>query len=189
MPIPPPRRAAARPHPIFKSPKRNSNLNELPWATVAIGVGLVVSLLFTEAYGLTVGGMIVPGYMALYIQTPMTIVATIAAALLTLLVVRQISRFAIVYGRRRVVITMLVGFLLGELLRQFLTPASNWFLSGDRLNTPGAAADYGITVIGFVIPGLIALWMDRTSILQTLSPLTAATAVVHLVLIAMGLSL
>ena len=48
-------------------------------ATVSIAIGLIVSLLFTEWFGLSGGGMIVPGYLALYIDRPGSILLTLGA--------------------------------------------------------------------------------------------------------------
>ncbi|MDA8746244.1 poly-gamma-glutamate biosynthesis protein PgsC [Rubripirellula amarantea] len=156
----------------------------MEWVTVSIGLGLIVSLLFTEAFGLSVGGMIVPGYLALHFNRPMTVVMTLVAAVLTFAVVRLISKHAIVFGRRRVVLTMLIGFAIGESLRQLFFMQAGWSAGPDVVADP---ATISIGVIGFVIPGLIALWIDRTSMLQTLSPLFAASGLVHLVLVVMGM--
>ena len=156
----------------------------MEWVTVSIGLGLIVSLLFTEAFGLSVGGMIVPGYLALHFDQPMTVVMTLVAAVLTFGLVRLISKHAIVFGRRRVVLTMLVGFAIGETLRQLFLMQATWSAGPDQPVDPAAVS---VSVIGFVIPGLIALWIDRTSLLQTLSPLFAASGLVHLVLVVMGL--
>lgn len=156
----------------------------MEWIVVSIGLGLIVSLLFTEAFGLSVGGMIVPGYLALHFDQPLNVLFTLAAAILTWQAVRWISKHAIVFGRRRVVLMMLAGFLIGELLRQSLA----WFsLSMIDHQLLGWTDPMGITVIGFVIPGLIALWIDRTSVMQTLSPLFAASGLVHMLLILVGL--
>lgn len=155
----------------------------MEWLAVSIGLGLVISLLFTEAFGLSVGGMIVPGYLALHFNRPATVVMTVLAALLTWAIVRAISQHAIVFGRRRVVMTMLVGFALGEAMRQGFLLAASITGSPDVANTANESA---VTVIGFVIPGLIALWIDRTSVLQTLSPLFAASGLVHCALIMIG---
>jgi poly-gamma-glutamate biosynthesis protein PgsC/CapC len=171
----------------------------MEWVAVSIGLGLIVSLLFTEAFGLSVGGMIVPGYLALHFDRPGTVVATIAAAIVTFAIVRLISKVAIVFGRRRVVLTMLIGFAIGESLRQVFM----WYTSYSVANDPNISAtastllesggssvdiaDASVSVIGFVIPGLIALWIDRTSLLQTLSPLFAASGLVHLTLVVLGL--
>ena len=55
--------------------------------TVAIGVGLAVSLLFSEMFGLAAGGMVVPGYCALFLNRPFNIALTLIAALLITLAV------------------------------------------------------------------------------------------------------
>ena len=150
----------------------------MEWIAVSIGIGLIVSLLFTEAFGLNVGGMIVPGYLAMYLDGPATIVLTLLAALVTWGCVRTMNRWAILFGRRRVVITMLLGFAVACLIRTFAAS-----LATNTLETQWA----GVTVIGFVIPGLVALWMDRTGLVQTLSPLIVATSLVRLVLVLLSI--
>ena len=40
----------------------------------AIGIGLVLSLIFSETLGLAAGGMVVPGYAALMIQDRKSVV-------------------------------------------------------------------------------------------------------------------
>ena len=37
---------------------------------IAIGIGIVISLVLTETLGVTAGGVIVPGYIALYLHEP-----------------------------------------------------------------------------------------------------------------------
>ncbi|MEZ5302916.1 MAG: poly-gamma-glutamate biosynthesis protein PgsC/CapC [Verrucomicrobiales bacterium] len=56
--------------------------------TAAIGIGLAISLLFSELFGLAAGGLVVPGYFALYLNHPIVIAMTVAAALATYLIVR-----------------------------------------------------------------------------------------------------
>ena len=152
---------------------------------VSIAVGLVISLLFTEAFGLTVGGMIVPGYLALYLNKPATVILTIAAAFITWGLVRLVHRYTILYGRRRVVITMVIGFSVGLAIRGVI--ATLLMATADPLTGAADPAVAMAAVIGFIIPGLIALWMDRTGPVMTLSPLLVASVVVRLVLIAAGL--
>ena len=43
---------------------------------LAIGVGMCLSLLLTETLGVTAGGVIVPGYIALFLHEPIQIVVT-----------------------------------------------------------------------------------------------------------------
>jgi gamma-polyglutamate biosynthesis protein CapC len=155
---------------------------------IAIGIGLVVSLLFTEAFGLSVGGMIVPGYLAMSMSNPLSIVATIVAAMTTYGILQLVDRRAILFGRRRVVVTMVLGFAVSALMRMV---TEQW--TKLPLDSAGMSLDewqvavLGTTVIGFVIPGLIALWMSRIGIVRTVSPLVTATALVHLVLLLVGI--
>lgn len=142
------------------------NLELLP---LSVGIGLAVSLLFTEAFGIAAGGMIVPGYLALALARPMDVVATVAAGFITFIIVHAISAFVVVYGRRRTVLMILFGYLTGMLLRT---------LPGVAIDTPE------IHVIGYIIPGLIAIWLDRQGVVETLAAMTTASIVVRLVLVA-----
>ncbi len=137
---------------------------------VAIGLGLAMSLIFSEAFGLAAGGMVVPGYIALALAEPWRVVGTVVAAIVTFLVVRLMGRFMLLYGRRHLVMAILVGFLAGHATRVFFgRPEFPEFLSFEA--------------IGYIIPGLIAYWMERQGALQTLMSMLMAAALVRLVLI------
>jgi gamma-polyglutamate biosynthesis protein CapC len=137
---------------------------------LSVGIGLAVSLLFTEVFGLAAGGLIVPGYIALYLTRPIEVGLTLAAGFLTFAAVHALSTVIILYGRRRTVLMILLGFVVGALIR-----------SATRNITPTIPDDYA--VIGFIIPGLIATWLDRQGILATVCSLTTASVVVRFVLI------
>ena len=132
---------------------------------VSVGVGLVVSLLFSELFGLAAGGLVVPGYLALSLNRPLSVVLTLAVALVTVGLMHGLTHFMILYGRRRTALTILVGYALAMISRSI----------------PGA--DTGDTVIGFIIPGLIALWMMRQGIVQTVTSIITVSVMVRLVLI------
>ena len=136
---------------------------------LSIGVGLVVSLLFSELFGLVPGGLVVPGYIALYLHRPGEVLLTLAAALITFALVRAASSAVIIYGRRRTVLMVLTGYLVGLALRQ---------LAGgyDGLGTQ-------LDLIGHIIPGLIAIWLDRQGVTETVSALVTVSAVVRLLLV------
>lgn len=137
---------------------------------IAIGLGLAMSLVFSEAFGLAAGGMVVPGYIALALAEPWRVVGTVAAAIVTFLIVRLMGRFMLLYGRRHLVMVILVGFLAGHATRVFFgRPEFPEFLSFEA--------------IGYIIPGLIAYWMERQGALQTLMSMLMAAALVRLVLI------
>ncbi len=136
----------------------------------AIAIGLVLSLAFSETLGLATGGMIVPGYVALHLHQPTRMLATVVISLATLGIMRFFSNYAFIYGRRRTVILLLTGFLLGQASHQLL-----------RVATLGGILDFAS--IGYIIPGLIADWMERQGVVETLSALAIAATLVRLLLI------
>ncbi len=135
----------------------------------AIGLGLVTSLIFSETLGLAAGGMVVPGYLALMIHEPFRILGTIVAALLTFGTLKLMSRYMLIYGRRRIVVSVLVGFVFGAASRDLLV-----------LQLHDAPLD--LSTIGYVIPGLIANWMERQGVVQTLCVMTTTAVLVRLLL-------
>jgi poly-gamma-glutamate biosynthesis protein PgsC/CapC len=137
----------------------------------SVGLGLVVSLVFSETLGLAAGGMVVPGYMALMIHDPWRIAGTIAVSLLTYYTIMLLSNYMFIYGRRRTVMIIIVGFLYGWLSRHF-------FIFG----LPGGVS-LEFQAIGFIIPGLIANWMERQGIIQTITTMIVAAVFVRLLLI------
>jgi len=135
----------------------------------AIGLGLVLSLVFSETLGLAAGGMVVPGYIALMIHQPLRILGTIVVALATFFTVKLQSNYMFLYGRRRTVMIIMVGFCFGWASRELfvITPS-------------------GLTVefqaIGYIIPGLIANWMERQGVVQTISMMIVAGVLVRMFL-------
>ena len=163
---------------------------------LAIGVGLLVTLLVTEAFGIAAGGLVVPGYMALKIMQPVNFTLTIVVALAAFAVIRVLSSFMVIYGRRMTALTILTAYLLGALLELLigggiafeLVPNDPSLAGGDagtdalsQQITDPVFVELG--VIGYIIPGLIALWFNRQGILQTLSALIVTSVLVRLTLI------
>ena len=138
--------------------------------TLSIGLGLCISLLFSEFFGIAAGGMVVPGYVALYLNRPVVIITTVLVSLLTYFIVNALGAFIIIYGRRRTVLMILLGFLLGWLVR-LLEPV------------PLGPQVVELSIVGYIIPGLIAIWMDRQGILETVSALAISSTLVRLILI------
>ena len=138
--------------------------------SISIGIGLVISLVFSEMLGLTAGGMVVPGYIALYLDRPVIIIFTCAVSYLTYFIVHALSAVTIIYGRRRTVLMILVGFALGTLLRSF-----------GSVELPMTTVE--LTSMGYIIPGLIAIWIDRQGLVESLSTIVIASVIVRLLLI------
>ena len=127
-------------------------------------IGLLISLAIIGLTGVYPGGIIVPSYLVLFISEPERIAGTLVAAVLTLFVYLLVSRRLILFGRRRFVFLILVGGLWSILWRTLfpaLFPLSIEF-----------------TVIGWVIPGLIANHFERQGVLVTLGSLLTATVAI-----------
>jgi poly-gamma-glutamate biosynthesis protein PgsC/CapC len=139
--------------------------------TEAIGAGLVAALLFGELFGLTAGGMVVPGYLAMELNEPVRVLATFAVALVVLLVTRGAGKVTLLYGRRRFAVTLMLGFVVGIIV--------NNVLGVDMTAAPDAHH-----AIGIVIPGLLAHSMDSQGIVVTSSAVVIVSVIVHLGLVA-----
>jgi poly-gamma-glutamate biosynthesis protein PgsC/CapC len=139
--------------------------------TLSIGIGLVVSLIFSETLGKTAGGLVVPGYVALYLTQPVNVALTFLVAMATFAIVRGLSSVLIVFGKRRIVLTLLIGFAITAICRALIGMA--WIGS--------ESTEW--TVIGFIVPSLIALWMDRQGWLDTCTTTITAAVVVRLALV------
>lgn len=150
---------------------------------VSIGVGLLFTLLLTEAFGLAAGGLVVPGYVALKLMQPFSVIITLLAAYLTYLLVRTLASFIVIYGRRKTALMILIGYLLGSffdlVMRSSLILSSTTALSAAGL----AEQQVELAVVGYIIPGLIAIWFERQGVFRTLVGLFLTSVLVRLTLI------
>lgn len=135
----------------------------------AIGLGLIISLVFSETLGLAAGGMVVPGYLALQLHRPFLILGTILVSLLTLATLKLLTNFILIYGRRRTVFAILLGFLFGWMAKGLFV-----------LSLPSTRVE--LASIGYIIPGLIANWMERQGAMKTICIMIVTAVVVRLVL-------
>ena len=78
--------------------------------------GVAVSLLFSELTGLSPAGLVVPGYIALSLQTPWRVLYTLLIAMLAWGAARLLERWMILYGRRRFAVLILLSFLINEVI-------------------------------------------------------------------------
>lgn len=137
-------------------------------AEVTIGLGIVLSLLLSETLGVTAGGIIVPGYIALYIHQPFQVIITLLVAIIVWAIIQILGKQVFLYGKRRIVLALILGFFFGFLSRNFI------FFSQDVVS---------LEVIGNIIPGLIANWMDRQGVIRTISVVILTAVMVKLAII------
>ncbi len=135
----------------------------------AIGIGVMVSFAFYEIVGLSPGGIVVPGYIALFLDQPVRIFITLSVALLTYFAVKILSNYIILYGRRRFLAMVLVSFFLKWLIEEIIIKMP---ISGIELRS-----------IGYIIPGLISNEMRRQGIFPTIYSLVIVSILVRLILL------
>ena len=119
---------------------------------LAITLGLIFSLLSYEVFGLAAGGIVVPGYIALLLSEPDRL------------------KYIFLYGRRQMVMCLLVGCLLANFSRNFLL-------------LDIASSTIQLQAVGWVIPGLIAHWFGKQGIFRTVSVLFITAVMVRLLVI------
>ena len=122
-------------------------------------LGVVVSMIFTEITGLS-AGLIVPGYLVLALHSPGRIVTTLIMASVSVLLCRLASQWLILFGRRR------FAFVL------------NCVLSAWRL--------LPFSVIGILMPGILAREIDRQGFFDAFLAIAATTLFTALILLLIG---
>lgn len=126
-------------------------------------LGIFLSLIFAELTDLSPGGIIVPAYFAMYAYDPKRIAGTIVISLLCVSLIKFMSRFMILYGRRRFAIYMMTGIFL-------------------RLLLGFAFSDISMS-IGYLIPGILGKDIEKQGIVPTLLSLGIVTCLIRIVFI------
>lgn len=137
---------------------------------IAVGLGMILNLLFTETIGLAAGGVVVPGYIAMNLHDPVRVLSTVLVGMITYGLIQLMSRYILIYGRRLLIVSILIGYLIGYGTRLF--PA-----------VPLNRSVIDFTTIGYVIPGLIAYWLNRQGVIETLSAMIIVSVMVRLIII------
>lgn len=123
--------------------------------------GIILSIIFYEITEISPGGLIVPAYVAFYINDPQRIAITIIAGILTFLIVKFISDHIIIYGRRKFAMCIMISFVIRLLVKYF-----NIYIVNEY-----EVYILGGSIIGVIIPGIIAQEIDRHGVIRTVSSL------------------
>lgn len=137
---------------------------------LAITIGLVLSLLSYEVFGLASGGIVVPGYIALQLTHVDRLAGLVVVSLLTYVIIKILSKYIFIYGRRQMVLSILIGVVLANFSRYFLT-----------FNLGSSSIE--LQAVGWVIPGLIAHWFGKQGVFKTLGVLFINSVLVRLIII------
>lgn len=137
---------------------------------LAITLGLIFSLLSYEVFGLAAGGIVVPGYIALQLSHPDRLIGIVGVSLLTFFIIKALGKYTFLYGRRQMVLSLLIGCLLANFSRYFMSID----LTSNTLE---------LQAVGWVIPGLIAHWFGKQGVFKTLNVLFITSVLVRLIII------
>ncbi|WP_218085527.1 poly-gamma-glutamate biosynthesis protein PgsC [Staphylococcus epidermidis] len=132
-------------------------------------VGVVLSLIFAEKFGINPAGLVVPGYLALIFDQPIMLLSVLIISCLTYFIVSNgISKWVILYGRRKFAAMILTGMVIKFIfdLLYPLTPFEMVEVSG----------------IGIVIPGIIANTIQKQGVVITLSTTMLLTCITYIIL-------
>lgn len=92
---------------------------------ISLILGVLLSLIFAEKTGIVPAGLVVPGYLALVFNQPVFILVVLSVSLLTYVIVRfGLSKFMILYGRRKFAAMLITGIAL-KLIFDFFYPVSH----------------------------------------------------------------
>jgi len=133
-------------------------------------LGIVVSLFVSETTGYSPGGIVVAGYIALFFGQPVWLAASLAVTFITFGIVRMIESHMLLFGRRLFAVYVLTGLIVSQLAMV--------------ASRGGALWDWGIVVIGYLVPGLIARDFGRQGVFPTLLILILTVLIVRLFILA-----
>ena len=132
-------------------------------------LGILISIIFYEITNISPGGIIVPALMVLYINQIDRMVYTVIVAIITYLIIKLLSRFFIVLGKRRFVLLIIVSLFVNFILQLLLRSFSIYLLN--------------ISIIGYTIAGLLANDFCKQVIKKTVPSLVIVISIIELILI------
>jgi len=132
---------------------------DLAEVAIALVSGVTLSLFFAEKTGIVPAGLVVPGYLALVITSPLYATSILFISFATYLVVMHvINHFTILYGRRKFAAMLLTGIILK--------------LGFDSLFSFMPQGIFHVQAIGLIVPGLIANTIQRQGFIATITSTT-----------------
>ena len=131
--------------------------------------GVAISLLFAELTGLSPAGLVVPGYIALSLQTPQRVVYTLVLAFAAWGIAKFLARFMILYGRRRFAVLILLAFVV------------------DLAVNAAGILSYDPGMIGVLVPGIIAQEMEKQGVVKSMLSLGVVVGILVLLMLRQGM--
>jgi poly-gamma-glutamate biosynthesis protein PgsC/CapC len=130
-------------------------------------IGILLSVLYYEATDISPGGVIVPAYLALYVENPVKIAITLIIAFSAYQVVNILSKHVIIFGRRKFSLMILFSYMI-QVFSNELILSSDWMIS--------------VSSIGVIIPGIIASDFDKQGVTKTVFSLGIVVLIMYFII-------
>jgi poly-gamma-glutamate biosynthesis protein PgsC/CapC len=118
---------------------------------------MLLGMFYYQRTGWACGGIITPGIVAIYIANPDKLAVSLAAGLVTWMLLELLVRQFSLYGRQRLASAMLIALALRYPLVSVLGESSLW--------------------LGWVVPGLVGADIQRQGLVPTLTAVVAVSVV------------
>lgn len=140
---------------------------------IAIIIGIILSLLFTELTGVLPAGLVVPGYLSLIMKQPQTLLLIFLISLVTYLIVTYgIAKITILYGKRKFTAMITIAIVIKYVLSLIIPDAYIGLI--------------GLAAMGAVIPGLIANTIQRQGFIPTITSTGLLTILTYVATLSIG---
>ena len=135
-------------------------------------VGIMVSIIFYEITNISPGGIVVPGLLALYFNQLDRVIYTLIISIITYFIVKLLSKYFIIFGKRRFVFMIIISVVL-NLLLDLILPS----VSFNMIN---------INIVGYTIAGIIANNIYKQGMLKTIPSLVICVAIIEAIVLIVG---
>ena len=132
-------------------------------------IGVLISLIFSELTGLSPAGLIVSGYIVLFLQTPQRVIYTLFLAFAAWGIGKILSNYMILYGRRRFAVMVLLTYVL------------------DLIVSMLGGVHYIPSMIGVLVPGIMSNEFERQGLFKTLVSLCVVVGILSLIMLWQGM--
>lgn len=132
-------------------------------------IGILVSIIFYELTDISPGGIIVPGLLVMYFNSIERVIYTVIISLITYLIVKLLSKYILVFGKRRFVLMIIISTFLNIIVQLITNTLSASLLS--------------ISIVGYTIAGLIANDFYKQGVKKTLPALTICVCLLELIVL------
>jgi poly-gamma-glutamate biosynthesis protein PgsC/CapC len=132
-------------------------------------IGILISIIFYELTDISPGGIIVPGLLVTYINSIERVIFTVIIAVLTYLIVKFLSKYVLVFGKRRFALMIIISIFLSIIFELITHVLSGYLLS--------------VSIVGYTIAGLIANDFYKQGVKKTLPSLVICVCLLELIVI------